>query len=124
MARQFIEDALDAIRPIIFRFDDSSFKVTPEELARQAANVESGVSAISARFAGAEQSVKNTLNYWNGEASDLFRTECEGYRDEIEEILARITEHVTDLRTMAGVYEEAEASVQEIIEALPSDVII
>ena len=106
------------------RINSAEFKVTPEELSKQAVNVESGVAAIRSKFASAEQSVKNTVNYWNGDAADVFRAECEEYRDEIEEILVRISEHITDLRIMAGIYKEAETAAEEIIETLPSDLIV
>lgn len=109
---------------IILTLLGAQLKVTPEELHRQSGVVSKNVSSIKEDFREIEFKVRSTASYWKGEAADSFRAMYSSYLDEIAEIIARLIEHIIDLNEMAGVYEEAESDVQEIIEALPTDVII
>ena len=99
-------------------------KVTPAELKRQSSAVSTAVKNIQSRFTNIEEGVRRSSSYWNGDAADAFRSVYEGYKDEIAEIISRLSEHIVDLERMAGVYEEAESAAEEIIESLPSDVIV
>lgn len=109
---------------LVFSASSAQLKVTPEELHRQSTSVSSNVNKIKRRFDGMERQVKATNSYWEGDAADGFRTVYLGFKDELDEIVARLSEHIVDLEKMAGVYEKAEAKVIEIIETLPSDVIV
>ncbi len=102
----------------------AQLKVTPEELYRQSTSVSNGVRTIRNSFDRMSGKVSATSSYWTGEAADGFRSTYSGYTDEINEIIARLTEHISELNTMAGVYEEAEDEAQELIASLPDDVII
>ena len=113
---------LDAIGRIAFT--TATFKVTPDELRAQSTVVSDKVQTIRTKFGEMERTVSSSNTYWNGEAADNFRSVYAGYKDEIEEILSRLSEHIVDLEKMAGVYTEAENAVNETIGSLPSDVII
>ncbi|MBQ4066290.1 MAG: WXG100 family type VII secretion target [Clostridia bacterium] len=99
-------------------------KVTPDELRRQSDTVSAGVNIIRDKFEDAKRLTNTSAAYWNGDAADKFRAVYAGYEDEIQEIIARISEHITDLRSMAGIYEAAEGEAEEAAESLPSDVIV
>ncbi|MBE6707692.1 MAG: WXG100 family type VII secretion target [Ruminococcaceae bacterium] len=105
-------------------FTSAEFKVTPDELRAQSVAVSNKVQSIRTRFNEMERTVSSSNTFWNGEAADNFRSVYAGFKDEIAEILSRLSEHITDLEKMAGVYETAENAVNETIESLPSDVII
>ena len=105
-------------------FTSANFKVTPEELHRQSTAVSSKVNGIRTRFNEMELKINSSASYWNGDAAEAFRDVYAGYKDEILEIVARLSEHIVDLERMAGVYENAEASANELVESLPSDVIV
>lgn len=102
----------------------AEFKVTPDELRRQSTAVSSTVSSVRNKFSGLERTISSTTSFWKGDASDAFRSVYADFKDEIEEIINRLSEHVVDLEKMAGVYDQAEAKANEIIESLPSDVLI
>ena len=101
-----------------------TLKVEPADLYRQSKEVEKDIKKINDKFADADKLVKETSSYWNGDASDSFRAAYEDYKDEINEIIARLTEHVADLSMMADIYDSNEKDIREIAEGLPSDVII
>ena len=107
-----------------FSASSAQLKVTPEELHRQSSEVSSNVNKIKRRFDLMERQVKATNSYWDGDAADGFRSVYLEFKDELDDILARLSEHIVDLEKMAGVYEKAESSVIELIETLPSDVIV
>lgn len=86
----------------------AQLKVTPDELRRQSGVVSKNVSSIKKDFNEIEFKVKSTASYWQGDAADSFRATYSSYLDEIAEIISRLTEHITDLNEMAGVYEEAD----------------
>jgi WXG100 family type VII secretion target len=103
---------------------DAQLKVTPEVMRIKAADFAKKLSQMQQSFDGMESKMNDTGTYWVGDAHDTFADKYQGYKPEIEEIINRLKEHVTDLNTMAGVYEEAESAVKNIIEDLPADVII
>lgn len=105
-------------------FVSADFKVTPEELRRQSTAVSSTVTNVRNKFSNLERTIRNTTSFWKGDASDAFRSVYGDFKDEIEEIINRLSEHITDLERMAGVYDQAEVKANELLESLPSDVII
>ncbi|MBQ3101176.1 MAG: WXG100 family type VII secretion target [Clostridia bacterium] len=107
-----------------FAFTSADFKVSTDELKRQSDLVNAGVLSIEKRFGDIERLIRTSNTYWNGEAADQFRSAASGFKDDFREILGRLSEHVGDLRRMAGIYEAAESKANEIIEDLPSDVIL
>ena len=117
----------NSVFPNISNIFDSltgSFKVTPEQLERQSDSVSRSVSRIERSFDEIENIVKGTAGYWNGEAADLFRDTAADFKEEITTMLLRMTEHIDDLKRMAGIYEEAESKAEETIQSLPTDVIV
>ncbi|MCC8168719.1 MAG: WXG100 family type VII secretion target [Clostridiales bacterium] len=98
--------------------------VTPEALYTQAEAVAKRISSMQTQFDEIEAAVSGTSAYWVGDAGDAHRAAYEERLPEIEEIFKRLSEFVTDLEQIAGVYEETEKAVTEIAEDLPADVII
>ena len=101
-----------------------TFKVKTEVLHQKSASINKKTSMVKKAFDEMERIVRNTNIYWEGEAGDVHRTAYQGFQEEILEIIARLEEHVTDLESMAGVYEKTEQQVQAVIEELPKDVIV
>lgn len=117
-------------RPLPFPLDFTNFfgggelKVTPQQLLEHAEKVSSDVTSINNSFDRLERIVSATGTYWNGDAAEAFRQAYVSFKDEIEEIILRITEHVADLKTMAGVYTQTEQAVQTVATSLPDEVIL
>ncbi len=100
------------------------FKVTPDELKSISGQVSADVVTVKGRLDALERIVSSFPSFWSGDAADSFRDTYSGYKDETEEIIARISEHVTDLEKMAGVYSTAEVSAESVVGDLPDEVIL
>ncbi|MCC8151646.1 MAG: WXG100 family type VII secretion target [Lachnospiraceae bacterium] len=102
----------------------SSLTVTPEVMLQKANSVQKYIRLMRQDFSNLENTVNKTQSYWIGEAGDAHREFYQSKKEEIETIFARLTEDVTDLQTMAGVYSQTEKEVTELAQDLPADVII
>lgn len=99
--------------------------VTPEELNIKAQEVSDRIKEIRGHFEEMNTIASGkTSGYWIGNAGDSYRKKYQSFQPEIEEILKRLSEYVTDLRQMAGVYEAAENAAAELAQDLPDNVII
>ena len=104
--------------------DNITIKVSTEELLAGADQVQSSLTDMRTRFSSIGEAVSRSNGYWQGEAADRHRRIYGEMREVIDEIMARLGEHVTDLRAMAQVYAEGEQAVEELSYDLPSDVIV
>lgn len=104
--------------------DNIIIKVSTEELLAGADQVQSSLTDMKSRFSSIENAVNRSNGYWQGEAADKHRRVYTEMKKVIDEIMARLGEHVTDLRAMAQVYAEGEQAVEELSYDLPSDVIV
>lgn len=94
-------------------------KVTTEELENQSNTANSELTKMQNLFDELNAKILKVSNYWTGDASDYH---CESYRKEMQkvaEITARYKEHILDLRTMAGIYTEAEREAVNLADELP-----
>lgn len=98
-------------------------KVTPEELKKKADVVKNKVKTMKGLFSDIAQYVEKSKSYWIGEAGNTHRSVYKACEPDVTEIFARLSEHVVDLETMAGVYQSTENEIKEISMDLPSDVI-
>lgn len=101
-----------------------TFKVKTEVLHQKSSSISTKVKSVKNRFEEMERVINSTRTYWEGEAGNINRETYKEFQDEILEIIARLEEHVTDLESMAGVYEKSEQQVKAVIEELPKDVIV
>lgn len=104
--------------------ENITIQVSTEELAAAAAQVQGALNDLQNRFSSIETSVNRSNGYWQGEAAEKHRRTYREMKETLDEIMARLGEHVTDLRTMAHVYEEGEVQIQEFSQDLPADVIV
>ena len=99
-------------------------KVNTLELTDISSEVEEHIKAMRQSFSEAERIVNRSSSYWEGEGQtsclQAFRRKC----DSVEEALRRFSDNVTNLRTIAGVYETAESAAAEAAGGLPDDVIV
>lgn len=101
-----------------------TLKVTPAELRAQSESVAVDVGRISSQFEDISRIMDSSDSFWRGDSAERFRGAYNGYKDEITEIVLRLSEHITDLNQMAGVYESGENEIVDYIGSLPSDVIV
>lgn len=95
-------------------------KVTTAELTAQAQTVSSELQTMNSLFDDLGAKLNTTEQYWIGSAGDTHRGDYRNQLKRVTEILARYTEHVNDLRQMAGVYDTAEQQASSLAEELPT----
>ena len=103
---------------------DFTFRVTPEELDRKASEFTTTIQSISRRLNQIEEIAGKTRSYWRGEAGDKDRSGYASYQDDINFIVKRLQEHPTDLLKMAGIYKQAEKTVEAKVSKLKVDQIV
>lgn len=104
--------------------DNITIRVSTEELMEASQQVQSSLNDMNSRFSSIAQAVNRSNGYWQGEAAENHRRVYQEMSKTVEEIMARLGEHVTDLQNMGQVYADSETEVTEMSSALPSDVII
>lgn len=98
-------------------------KVTPEILVNKAEDVERGISRLKNCFQNMEQRVSATRNYWIGEAGEAHREMYQAQKENIDQILRRLSEHPVDLLQISGNYGDAERKIMESAMELPKEAI-
>lgn len=97
--------------------------VSTETMYLKAQDAETQLLSMKESFETMLNMVNSSVNYWQGEAGDAHRATFIASEKKAQEIFKRLQEHVTDLRTMAAGYEEAEKAAVSQIEMLSSDLI-
>ena len=104
--------------------DGMRIRVKTTVLEQRADAVEKQIHNVRNGFDKIRQIVNASTGYWEGKAHEAHRREFREYQDDIEESLMRFQENVTDLRKIAGIYQENEKAVTEISKNLPVDIIM
>lgn len=102
---------------------DIQLKVSPEELKRGAAQIESQIASIEKNWNSICEVAGASRYYWEGEAADYGRKLLEETKQDAQIALKRLKEHPDNLLKMAGVYIEAETMAAELINSLPDNAI-
>ena len=98
--------------------------VSTEELILGSEEVDRQIDRVRKAFETIEQKVERTSYYWEGKGRDSFYTAYQKKVEMIRTSLARFREQTQDLRTMAGVYAQAETDAAELTESLSDNVIL
>ena len=99
-------------------------RVEPELIAAKAYNVKSKIGELQQAFEAMEQSVNKTRQYWIGEAGEAHRDYFERKKGQMEEMIRRWNEEVSDMFEISDTYEMAEKAILEAAQGLPADVIV
>ena len=100
------------------------FEVRTEELRQAGRQIEVHTAALQRQLEDMQHTVQRTAGCWEGEGGSLCRDAFRSFRDEIETLVARLRQNVTDLETIAGVYEESETAASQMAEELPDNLIL
>lgn len=103
---------------------DAVIQVSTSELASAAATLKERIQTAKASYGNVMTIVQNTQRYWIGEAGDEHRRAFLDQQDDIDQILARLTEHHDDLLKIAGIYEPLEQKTKEIVQAPVTNLIV
>ena len=99
-------------------------KVTPEELDNIAAEAEAYIQTLKTQFSQADKIVKGSTSYWEADGQSAYVLTYHSKSANTDQSLKKFYDHITNLRTIAGVYKTTEAQAVEAIQSLDSDVII
>lgn len=99
-------------------------RVESEKLEQAAGEINDRISKLNAAFEGMTEAMNRTQGYWIGEAGDAHRRVFLEQQPRREEVIARLSEQVSDLMQMAGVYVSAEKENVQLAQSLLGDVIL
>lgn len=95
----------------------------PDELREQSEKVRQNANVMRTIWQEITHLVNTTNTYWNGEAAEHFRNAFNNYTDVIESMASKVENQAVRLERIAGVYDEAAIQTEQIIEALPTDIL-
>lgn len=100
---------------------DITLKVQPDVLIAKAGELATEKTAIIGLMDQAKSDVSSLVGVWKSEASDEYQGRFKQVYDDIENMLAIVTEYVSDLNEVANVYSTAEKAAKSAAEGLPTD---
>lgn len=98
---------------------DAKLLVTPEQLSQTASAFGTSATQVKALHDSMIQKVNNLSNVWIGAAADTYRSKFSALQKSMDKINQMITEHVTDLNSMADEYSAAETAATSLADELP-----
>lgn len=99
-------------------------KVNTEQLKSISSEVEGYIKDMRRSYNEVENIVNRSNSYWEGEGQTSYLQAYRRKYESVEEALSRFSDNVTNLRTIAGVYETTEADAVDTTDELLSDVIV
>lgn len=97
--------------------------VTPEDLIRSASEFSTDGSNVKSITQEMMSIVTSLTSSYEGDAATAFLTKFKALEEDMNQIDAKIQEHVTDLNEMAQNYQNTENTLTEQNSALQSDYI-
>lgn len=99
-------------------------KVAPQTLQNASSEFSANGGEIQNLTNQMTELVNGLSSVWTGEAAEAYRAKFAGLSDDIAKLVGMVKEHAQDLSDMAQLYIETEATNEELIANLSSDVII
>lgn len=79
---------------------------------------------MEGHFSNIEKIVRQSVNYWQGDAGEAHRSVYAEYTREIQDLLETFQKTAGTLESMAANYRTGESEAEREAEGLPSDVIV
>lgn len=99
---------------------EGTLLVTPEKLQSTASSFQSKASQVKSLHDNMISKVNSLSGSWTGEAAAAYNSKFTALQTSMDKIFSMITEHVTDLNTMAEQYISAENAAQSAANDLPA----
>lgn len=99
---------------------EGTLLVTPDKLQEKASSFQSKATQVKTLHDNMITKVNSLSSSWTGEAAEAYNTKFTALQTSMDKIFAMITEHVTDLNTMAEQYMTAETAAQSAANDLPT----
>ena len=100
---------------------DIILKVQPEVLVSKAGELSNEKTAVMGFMDQAKTEVSSLTGTWISEASDEFQNRFKQVYDDIDNMLAIVSEYISDLNESANIYTTAEKAAKSAAEGLPTD---
>ena len=95
-------------------FSKESLQTDPDLMRQKAIAVQAKINQMKTAFGNMEYAVERTSTYWLGEAGDVYRAIFDGEKENIDMIISRLSEHVSDLQNMAAIYAGVEREIEDL----------
>ena len=95
--------------------------VKPEELEAEVGNMSSYLRTLKMHFDAISDTMKNTGNYWHGDAGDADRIEFETAGRTFEALYRELEKQPNKLLQIAGIYKGTETNIDSMNEAPRTD---
>ena len=96
-------------------------KVQPEALSTKSNELNVEKNNILTTLEQVKTEMTSLVGTWKSPASDEFQVRFKQLYDDMENVIAIISEHVNDLNEASGIYASAESAAKSAAEALPVD---
>ncbi len=98
-----------------------NLKVQPEVLRTKAEELAAEKNVVTSLMEQAKTEVTSLVGSWKSEASDQYQNKFKQVYDDIDNLVAIVTEHINDINEIATIYSTAEASAKSANDGLPTD---
>ena len=95
--------------------------VKPEELEAEVENMRAYLRTLKVHFDAINDTMKNTDNYWRGDAGDTDRIEFETAGRTFESIYLDLAKQPDKLLQIAGIYKSTETNIDSMNDMLRTD---
>ena len=96
-------------------------KVQPEVLVSKAGELTNEKTTILGLMDQAKAEISSLTGTWISEASNEFQNRFKQTYDDIENVLAIVSEYISDLNESANIYSTAETAAKSAAEGLPTE---
>ena len=100
---------------------DISLKVQPDVLIAKAGELSTEKTVVIGLMDQAKSSINSLTGVWKSESSDEYQGRFKQVYDDIENMLAIVSEYISDLNEVANVYSTAEKAAKGVAEGLPTE---
>jgi WXG100 family type VII secretion target len=101
--------------------DSITLNVKPEVLTAKAGELNSEKTTIVSIMEQAKTEITSLTGTWKSEASDEYQNRFKQIYDDIDNMLAIVTEYISDLNESANIYSTAEQAAKSAAEGQPTD---
>ncbi|MDR2664762.1 MAG: WXG100 family type VII secretion target [Oscillospiraceae bacterium] len=100
---------------------DITLRVKPEVLSAKADEMDNQKGQVIQIMEQAKQEINSLTGTWKSDAADEFQNRFKQVYDDIDNMLAVASEHISDIKEAAQIYTTAEQAAKTAAEGLPTD---
>ena len=100
---------------------DITLTVKPDVLISKAGELSSEKTVIMGLMDQTKSEITSLTGIWKSAASDEYQGRFKQVYDDIDNMLAIVSAHISDLNEAASIYKTAEDTVRGVNEGLPTD---